>query len=232
MNKATVDIIKDLVKLLEFTEPILSCSVLDGEVFIVVCSTHGVVDKGTIEIGGVPTKVLRVINGNTFVISGTSCPLETEVFIPKPNYFHGTVKATDSELNQIEDSRKITTLVYLFEVLQEVKTRNPEATIGRTVDLVMFFLEDDFVGGDLTEDRYIKYINAMNRLAEDFVDLLETSNIIGSIEEQNYVTIPHAKAGFYDRLGHVKNLFSKNNFSGVELRITLPILKGGCIECK
>ena len=231
MNKSTVDIVRDLVKLLEFTEPILSCSVLNGEIFIGVCSTHGIVDLGTIEIGGVPTKVLRVENGNTFIISGNSCPIETEVFIPAPNYFHGTVKATDSEIEQTSDSRKVTTLVYLYEVLQEVKTRNPQATIGRTVDLVMFFLEDDLVDGDLTEDRYRKYINAMNRLAEDFIDLLESSEIIGSIEEQNYTTIPHAKAGFYDRVGHVKNLFSKN-LSGVELRINLPILKGGCIECK
>ena len=231
MMKPTYEIVKDLVSLLTFNEMIISCSVLNGEVIIVVCSTHGLVNKGFIIIGGQKIEVSRVENGNTIVYPGNACPIETEITIPAPNFFNGTVKAADAEISTVNDEYEITPLVYLYEVLQEVKTRNPEAVVVRTVDLIMFFLEDDLYGGDLTEDRYSKYINPMNTLAEDFVTLIEGSSIIGSIEEQNYITIPHAKAGFYDRLGHVKNIFSKE-LSGVELRITLPIKRIGCEDCK
>jgi hypothetical protein len=60
---------------------------------------------------------------------------------------------------------------------------------------------------------------------------LQETAIIGDFEEEEYTIIPHAKAGFYDKLGHVKNLFSME-LSGVELRISLPINKNGCLECK
>jgi len=231
MMKPTVDIVKDLVSQLTFTEKIISCVVVNGEVFITVCSTHGLVNKGIFFIGGVETKILRVIDGNTIVITGNACPVETEIFIPAPNYFHGTVKASDSQLTNITQGRKKTPMVYLYEVLKEVKTRNPEAVVFREVDIILFFLEDDLVKGDLTEDRYVKYISPMNTLAEDFVTLLEQSPIIASIEEDNYTTTPHAKAGYYDKLGHVKNIFSME-LSGVELRIKLPIKRIGCEDCK
>ncbi len=71
----------------------------------------------------------------------------------------------------------------------------------------------------------------MTQLAEDFVDLLESSSIIGDIEEEEYTIISQSKAGFYDRVGHVKNLFSME-LSGIEFRISLPINKNGCEDCK
>jgi hypothetical protein len=231
MKKATVNIVKDLVALLTFTEEILNCSVNANEVTLTVCDTHGLVNKGYIEIGGVPVQVIRIINSDTIVIAGTQCPIETEIVIPPPFYFHGTLKATDSELSQITSGNQKTPMVYLFEVLQERRNRNPMIKLGRRVDLTLFFLEDDIYKGDLTEDRYEDYIDPMTNLAEDFVTLLIESPIIGDIEEDEYIIIPHAKAGFYDKLGHVKNLFSME-LSGVELRISLPVNKNGCIDCK
>lgn len=233
MKKATVNIIKDLVALLTFTEEILECSVdlPNSLVTLTVCDTHGLVDKGYIIIGLQEIKVIDVIDSNKIVIAGTQCPVETELTIPAPNYFHGTIKAVNSELTQIKKAREKTPMVYLYEVLKEKRNRNPEVNLGRKVDLVMFFLEDDVVKGDLTEDRYEEYIDPMDNLCEDFVDLLEESPIIGDIEDDEYTIIPHSKAGFYNRMGHVENLFSME-LSGVELRISLPIDKNGCLECK
>ena len=231
MSKPTVDIIGELVSQLTFTEIIRDCSVNDGEITLTVCSTHGLVNKGIILIGGQPVKVKRVEEGTRIIIAGTSCPVETEIVIPAPNYFHGTIKAADSEISQIKSGGKKTPMVYLYEVLRERRNRNPAINLGRRVELVMFFLEDDVYDGDLTEDRYDKYIEPMTTLCEDFVDLLLKSEIIEDIEEEEYDIIPHAKAGFYDRVGHVKNLFS-TQLSGVEFRISLPISKDGCIDCK
>ncbi len=232
MKKATVNIVKELVNQLTFTEAIKSCSVLpDGLIQLEVCNTHGLVDNGLILISDVPTVVLDVIDGTKILISGTECPVATEIKILSPTYIHGTVKAATSELTQISDNRTRFQIVYLYEVLQETRNRNPSTTLDRQVELIMFFLTSAKMGGELTQTKYKEYIDPMDNLAEDFIDVLEGSEIVGSIEDINYTIIPHSIAGFYDRIGHVKNLFN-DDYSGVELRISLPLLKEGCIDCK
>ena len=232
MKKATVNIIKDLVGQLTFVETIKSCEVLPNEQLkLIVCNTHGLVDSGLILIAGLPILVLDVVNGVEIIISGDTCPIEKELTILAPTYIHGTVKAANSELTQISDNRKRFQIVYLYEVLQETRNRNPVNTLGRQVEIVMFFLTAAKMEGELTQNKYTEYINPMDNLAEDFIDLLERSSIVGSIEESNYTIIPHSIAGFYDRIGHVKNLFA-DDYSGVELRMSLPLLKEGCIDCK
>ncbi len=233
MKKLTVDIIKDLVALLTFTEEILACvvDVPNNEVTLTVCSTHGVVSKGCILIGGNDVKVIRVIGSTQLVISGAACPPETEIVIPAPNYYYGTLIATDEELSDVKKSKLKTPMVYFYQVSRERRNRNPAINLGRRADIVLFFLEDDARKGLLTEDRYKEYIGPMDNLVEDFVDLLENDPIIGDIESEDYTLINHSKAGFHDRVGHLKNLFS-TELSGIEFRISLPINKNGCIECE
>ena len=229
MKKATVNIIKELVSLLTFTEEIHGCNVVSNGVELTVCNTHGLVDNGTIVIGVTEVKVIDVIGTTKIIIPGTSCPVETEITIPAPNYLHGTIKATSDELTQIKQSSKRSQLVYLYEVLQEKRNRNPTINVGRRVDVIMFFLTAAKGGAELTSEKYDNYIDPMTNLAEDFVTKLEESSIVGDIEDEEYTIIPHTIAGFYDRLGHVKNLFNEE-YSGVEFRISLPINKG-CESC-
>jgi len=74
----------------------------------------------------------------------------------------------------------------------------------------------------LTDDHYDKAINGMYENAESFIDTTEYSSIVNEVEQ--YKIISHAKFGWHDKNGHVKNVFNMN-LSGVELRLTLPILR-------
>jgi hypothetical protein len=200
MKKATVNIIRDLVGLLTFVETIKSCEVLpNDQIKLTVCNTHGLVDNGLIVLGIVEHLVIDVIDSKEIIIAGTGCPIEEELTILAPTYIHGTVKAASSELTTINSSRTRFQVVYLYEVIQETRNRNPLDTLGRTVDIIMFFLSSAKMEGEITTDKYVEYINPMDNLTEDFIDLLEASNIVGSIEEGTYTIIPHSKAGFYDR---------------------------------
>ena len=231
MKKATVNIIKDLVSELTFIETIKSCDLLpNNRVQLTVCDTHGLVDSGQIVIGENTITVIDVIDSTKIIISGSTCPIEKELTILSPTYIHGTVKAASAELTEIKSSRTRFQVVYLYEVIQEQRNRNPSINLGRQVQVVMFFLTSAKMDGELTQDKYNEYIDPMDNLAEDFVDLLEGSSVVGSIEEGTYTIIPHTIAGFYDRLGHVKNLFNED-YSGIELRISLPLLKEACKNC-
>jgi hypothetical protein len=116
-------------------------------------------------------------------------------------------------------------------VLREKRNRDESINLGRRVELIMFFLTTPKNKGELTNDKYREYIDPMDNLAEDFVSLIQESGLIGDIEDEEYTIVPHSIAGFHDRLGHTKNFFN-DNYSGIELRISLPINKEACIECK
>ena len=232
MKKATVNIVRDLVKELVFVEEIIACEVLvNNQVKLTVCDTHGLVDNGLIIIGGQEVKVVDVIDGEFIIISGTSCPIETELTIPAPFYLHGTIKASSEELTLIKSNRERFQIVYLYEVLREKRNRDESINLGRRVELIMFFLTTPKNKGELTNDKYREYIDPMDNLADDFVSLIQDSGLIGDIEDDEYTIVPHSIAGFHDRLGHTKNFFN-DNYSGIELRISLPINKEACIECK
>lgn len=230
MKTPAYKIIESIVALQAYSEPILSCVVNGNEFVITLCNTHHLVDLSIVEIGGSPYTVKKVENGTTLTFNGTSCPVATTVEISAPNFFSGTVKAIESELSTIRDGRKKTTMVYLFQVLKETRSRNPASALDRTVQLRMFFMEDDAVKGLITDERYTNYINAMDNCAEDFIDLCESSPLIGPIEENDYTIIPHAKFGYYNENGHRKNLFSMP-LSGIELMINVPLNKEACKTC-
>ena len=226
MKKAVVNIVKDLVSELTFNETINSCEVVDSRLELTVANTHGLVVNGKITIGDDTYTALKV-EDNTITVSGNSCPSDLYLTILPPTYIHGTVKAASSELTQIKKSYSRFQIVYLYEVIQETRNRNPALSLDRSVEVVMFFLTSAKMKGELTDDKYSEYINQMDSLAEDFISVLESSPLIGSIDEDDYTIIPHSIAGFYDRIGHVKNLFNES-YSGVELRVKLPINKSTC----
>lgn len=230
MKVATKDIIKQLTAQLTFTEKILDCTVVANGVELELCETHGIVDKSIVIIGGNEVNVIDILPDNKILIPGTTCPVETELTIPAPNFYNGTIKAVSAELTMVKDLRKRHQIVYLYEVLKEKRNRDPEKNVGRYVDIIMFFLTASTEKVDLTEQRYTEYMDPMCNLCEDFVDLLETSPLIGEIEDEEYEITPHSIAGFYDRLGHVKNFFNEQ-YSGCEFRMRIPIEAEACKDC-
>ncbi len=234
MSKPTVDIIGNLIALLTFNEPILSCDDnVNGEFTVTVCATHGLVVGSIVEIGGISFTVKELVNNKSITFLGVSCPLETTVDIPAPNYYNGTVISTNEQVTAQtkRDADLVTPMAYFYAVFKEKRNRNPAISLGRRVEAQIFFLEDSILNADLTEDYYLKYINAMTNLVEDFVDVLEASPLIGDFEEDQYDLISHTQFAYFNKNGYEKNLFSAN-YSGVEFRMSIPIEKDACIDCK
>lgn len=230
MRTPAYKIIESIVALQTYSEEILSCVVVGNDHIITVCDTHHLVEGSIVTINGNPVTVQKVENSTTLTFSGNACPIATEIVIAAPNFFSGTVKATESELSTIIDGRKKTTMIYLFQVLKEKRNRNPESVLDRKVQLRMFFVEDDARNGLLTDEKYTDYINAMDNCAEDFITRCEESVLIESFEDEDYDIIPHSELGYYDENGHKKNLFSMP-LSGIELLIKLPFSKEACKTC-
>lgn len=230
MNKHLVDIIEGLVNELTFTVTINNCTVADGKLTLEVCNTYHLVFGSKITIGETDYKVLSVENNESITISGTTCPVETELSVKSPNYFHGTVIAANSEMSKISNSDNIVPISYLYEVLKEKRSRNYKSVIDRESTIQMFFLEDANFEDWLTDDHYKNVIGAMDNLAESFVDLVSERMYYG--DPFDYNIFPHAKFGIVDKKGHIKNVFDRD-LSGVELIIPIRLFKDcKCKECK
>jgi hypothetical protein len=220
------DIIREFVDELSFTQTILATKVVGTNIELTVCSTKGVVKGSIIELSSSDV-IVQGVKGNVITIKSSDYNSENELFIPTPYFLNGTLKAAEKELKQIK--KRVTPLVYLFEVISESRNRDVSSSVGRSANVVMFFLEDDDRRTDKTTSEYYEnYVNAMDSLCEGFIDLLQHSyKVDASFEGLDYTVISHTKAGFYDRLGHSKNLFS-TPYSGVELQVTIPLTKNYC----
>jgi len=229
MARQIVNILEDLVGELSFTEKISSVSDDGEKSTLLVCATHHARPCTTISIDTTEYMVLSVVDNESITVEGV-IPSAVEYTIAAPKYFHGTRIDTHAERSHLEMEDKVPA-VYLWEIVREKFNREPDAYIERESDLQIFFLDDaDY--GESNDFRYTNSIDPMRNLANDFISLLESKPaLIGKLT--NYDMVNHAIFGIFKRdEGHVDNFFGGEQLSGVELSITLPILKDlNCTNC-
>lgn len=230
---ATVDLIGELVE--GFNPSTFVTDVvdhLDGTFTVTVCNT------------------LNIRNGSPFVLNGDDyiaisvntrfgeityaslvAPLVNDtVFGTVPFYFHGTPMATGNEMSRILSGSDKLPMIYLLEIITDVKDKDPESSIDRLTDVRLFFLDEANFGDWDTDQHYSEAIIPMMNYADLFVDYLIESSNVGVIND--YELTYHAKFGlnYKTNSGHIQNLFPEK-LSGVQLRIKMPILKSlSCVD--
>lgn len=176
-----------------------------------------------LNVNSVDYKII-LVNGNSITIKGVIDPVNT-VKIQKPFYYHGTPRATNNEINLMQENRVAhTPFIYLLQILRERVNNDPKLSLDRIADVRMFFLDEaDFTNWN-TDNHYTFVINRMRSLVENLF-IKEANDYYLFDDFDDYEVIDHVKFGVYkDYEGHVNSVFDKN-LSGVELRINLPILK-------
>lgn len=224
----TVDIIEELVEGFNPTTQITG--VVDnggGSYTITVCNTLNIREKSPFKVDGnsytaksVNTKT-KEITYTTVVAPSVNDVVEGSV----PFYFHGTPMATGSEITRILNSVNKLPMIYLLEIITDIKDNTPDSIIDRRSNVLLFFLDEANFGDWDTDQHYSEAIVPMMNYAELFVKYLENNSNIGVID--SYELTYHAKFGLNIKTngGHVQNLFP-DKLSGVQLSITLPIRKG------
>jgi hypothetical protein len=231
--KPTVDIIEDLVNGFNPYSTINNIvDNMDGTFTITVCNTLNIREKSPFKINvtefiaiSVDTKMKKI----TYT-SGIAPNLTDKIYGSTPLYFHGTPMATGNEITRILNSSNKLPMIYLLEIITDEFDRNPESSIERTSTLALFFLDEaNYVDWE-TDEHYSEAIVPMFNYANLFLDYLDSKDGIGVID--NATLTYHAKFGLNIRnnSGHIQNLFP-DNLSGVQMRITLPILKNLSCSC-
>jgi len=231
-RRETVDIVKEIVENLSFSEPILEVVDNGDDTFTLrVCNTHLVQPIcGTVVIDTVTYSVTAVDHNESITVSSTVAPPQTNIDISAPSFFFGTTMAVNQELSRITETSDKLPLVYLFEVFEETFTNDSNSRNDRTSPLRMFFLGPADFTNWKTADHHENAIKPMRNLAYDFIDYVTArSKEFGDVNE--FRPKDHVKFGvFTDNKGHTNSLFNEK-LSGVELRVNLPIRKSiACSE--
>jgi len=224
----TVDIIEDLVN--GFNPMSTVTNVVDngiGSFTITVCNTLNIREKSPFKLNGidyVATSVDTKLHEITF-LTGIIPLVNDTIEGSVPFYFHGTPMATGSEITRILNSSNKLPMIYLLEIITDIKDNTPDSIIDRRSNVLLFFLDEANFGDWDTDQHYSEAIVPMMNYAELFVKYLENNSNIGVID--TYEMTYHAKFGLNIKTngGHLQNLFP-DKLSGVQLAITLPIRKG------
>jgi len=161
-------------------------------------------------------------------------PVIETMELERPKYFHGTVRATNAELTEIEFGPEKFPMIYCHEVFRQVWHTDPNNPNERTSNLRLFFLASNDFKNWITEDHYEEVIKPMDNMVKSFFDYVDHKNGFGRPED--YTTINHPNFGkFVQDNGNIKQLFN-DELSGVELDISLVIKKeltceGFCGNC-
>tara|TARA_Y100001973_G_C5111850_1_gene288116 strand:- start:106 stop:813 length:708 start_codon:yes stop_codon:yes gene_type:complete len=221
-----VDIIENVVSSLSFTTEIKTVTDNgNGTYTLGVCCTYHVQPFCTVSINGIDYRVTDIVNDSSITIESNTPPLVGElVNISAPKYFHGTRPATNEELSEITDVSDKLPFVYLFEVINESFSNDEENRIERESNLRLFFLGSANFSNWYTDDHYKYAIVPMRNLVFKFIEAINT-DMATFADFDNYNLINHVKFGvFTDNNGHTNRFFNED-LSGVEMRVTLPVLK-------
>ena len=179
-----------------------------------------------VSIGGVEYQI-TAINTLTpsFTVSSSVAPVGTQFNASYPFYIHGRFIAANNELNQIQNSLRKYPLIYLAENYSTRENLDPNLQIGDNVSCSIFIMNSSNYEDFTTEEHYTYTIDAMDSIANSFIDKLKTNQFVQYREFSELERIRHTKWGLeVTNKGTTTNLFD-DNLSGVELRLQIPIRK-------
>ena len=156
-------------------------------------------------------------------VSGSLAPSTDTFDIYTPFFRHGTIIATNEELNRKHLHTDKLPMIYLHEITRERFSSDPEIAQDRESECDLHFLTDANFRDWKVVDHYKYAIAPMRNLLFAFVNQLKNSTFVGEFDE--YDVLDHAKWGVFiaDR-GSEKGIFD-DQLSGSQLRINIPFLK-------
>ena len=233
-KESLIDILEQLVASIPTTVTVNnSVDNLDGTQTISVCDALYAQVGFQFTIGPDTYTIIAVDQENETITVSPAVPLivATSFSLYAPYFFHGTPIETSTELDQNKEASTKTPMVYLLENFSEEFNEDEELVVERESRVRLFFLTQANFAEWTTDNFYDFAIVPMRRLMENFFEQVRTNRRFDTLE-QSFTATNHIRFGVYiSNRGVEKSLFV-DNLSGVEMEITLTILKDNlCPPC-
>lgn len=222
----TTEILESLVGLLDFDiEPTSVTDNLDGTFTITTCNTYHLQPNfKAVTINAVDYPVVSVTRNINIVVSGTIEPPLQSFPIYQTYYFHGIPERASGEISKISTTVNKTPMAFLSEAAGDFEETyfGRGSANDREAQIRLFFLTYSNIKDYTTDDYHSKAIVPMTDLALEFIEKCRASVMIGKFDDRDFKIKPLQNVYIKKSGGQ----FANESLSGVELNITLPIVKG------
>jgi hypothetical protein len=194
----------------------------DGTFTLSICKTYWLDTLTEVTINSVVYPIDSVVNDVSITVTSATVPDNTIITIPNPFFYSGTIIQSNEEIsNSNKDVSARTPMAYLYRDIED--TFLPaDSIVERETPIRLFFLHEEDFANFTSEVNSDEVLEPMRQMAYYFIDTLKRSSQIGKIDS-NYNIRDYSKFGVDNISGYTQNIFN-DQYSGVELSITLPIL--------
>jgi len=229
MSAPINQILETFINGLDFSQAVISAEFDGTTTNITVDNTYHLRKMMTIAIDDIEDVTVNSVLDNIVNVTGDYSSASI-IVIPTPFYFDGTPTATNVLLGSISNSADKTPMIYLFQTLLERRIKRPGSSIDYEATVKLFFLDNSLLEWT-TSAHYDNVIDRMRSVLDFFEEkIFDIGNAVFEsdlIEEVDIIDYPNF--GQFTKDQGFKNSIFDNNFSGVEMRIKLPVLKN--VEC-
>lgn len=190
-----------------------------------ICDLHHIQPASKIIINSVEYKVKEYDKDlKTITVTGTPQPPDVGVIIlQRPYFIHGTPIAANTEAGKTPLEIK-TPLIYLMEPFDTYVNNDFNTSIYANCKFTLCFLTQAKTQKWRTDDFYYNAIRPMANLAEDFINILNNSNLFFN-DRTSYNIKYYTKFGINIAGLGVKKLYFSENLSGVGVDLSVDIYK-------
>ena len=195
-----------------------------------LCCTGGLRPCSIVYVNDIKYSVLSVVPDESITIKGTFVGTSFALTTDPPFYLHGTIRSAGGEVAMIRDGHDKYPMVYLYEPITE-RHFGKESSIDYEAEIRLFFLDITDFQNFKTNEHYLYAINQMRWYALEFLKALQKKTCtFGEVEDYRLTSYALIGTDVLEA-GVIKNIFA-DNLSGVELILTLPVLKNSvCKPC-
>lgn len=194
----------------------------------------------TVTIGGKNYKIIDINDGVSITVkptSGTTAPPIGVFSLYVPKFYHGTIKATESDLNAKKNGNLLSwdklPMVWLHEPVEEIMSPLADEAVYRKSNCELYFLNDADFAKWSNDDHYKYAIKPMRRLFMAFFEAMKYSGFVNSDNIKSYKIIDLPRFGQYKVISGNKNnqtegesqIFAQYHLSGTKVGIQISWLR-------
>lgn len=237
VSKSTYELLLPIIASINGTIQINSVVAnTDGSYTIYACNTLWASFGFNITINGVVYKMISVDPNVSITVTGPSIPSVVLFTLYPPKFYHGSIKATETELNLKVNNNLLQTdklpMIWLHEPVDEWNVPQDEFAVARTSDCDLYFVGPANFQGWSQDDHYKYAIKPMRQLFSAFYDAMKLSGLVGEATIDKFRTNDLPRFGRYTATtGAEKTIFAQYEMSGTKVGISIPFLRNDVNCC-
>ena len=231
--KSTYELLQPVIAAIDKTFTILS--IVDNGSFnytLNACNTLWATQGFSVTIGGNSYVIQSIVPNVSITVQGSV--VLTAMSLYAPVFYHGTIKATSTDLERPVNGTLLSTdklpMIWLHEPTDETYEENPKKAIAFRAKVELYFMID----GDMAvtnDDAYTYFIKPMRNLIDSFMSAVKSAKTIN----ENLITTSapkdFARWGVYmGKDGGEKTIFNRP-MSGTKFEVEIPFIKSSAICC-